>query len=85
MPQEWVDRHNVTVDEALRRPLRIVDHDEGWTSAFTTIGAAIRDRLDQAALRIDHIVIDIQVTVADLDVGRRWPHEMLPGLVRRQR
>ena len=47
------------------------------------------------ALRIDHIgstavaglaakdVIDIQVTVADLDVARGWPHEILPDLLRR--
>ena len=83
------------MDEARRRPLRIVDHDAGWALAFATIGAALRDRLDQAAVRIDHIgstavpglaakdVIDIQVTVAHLDVARGWPYEILPGLIRR--
>ena len=78
-----------------RRPLRILDHDDRWALSFATIGAALRDRLDQAALRIDHIgstavaglaakdVIDVQVTVAHLDVARGWPHEMLPDLIRR--
>jgi GrpB-like predicted nucleotidyltransferase (UPF0157 family) len=63
--------------------------------AFAALGAALRDQLDRAALRIDHIgstsvaglaakdVIDIQVTVAHLDVARGWPHEILPGLIRR--
>jgi len=86
---------NDAVDNARRRSLRIVDHDDGWTLAFATIGAALRDHLDQAALRIDHIgstavaglaakdVIDVQVTVADLDVARGWPHEVLPDLIRR--
>ena len=86
---------NGAVDRALRRPLEIVDHDVEWTASFATIGATLRFRLDQAALRIDHIgstavaglavkdVIDIQVTVAHLDVAREWPHELLPDLVRR--
>jgi GrpB-like predicted nucleotidyltransferase (UPF0157 family) len=85
------------VDKERRRPLKILDHDDGWALAFATIGAALRDQLDQAALRIDHIgstavaglaakaVIDIQVTVAHLDVARRWPHEILPDLIRRPR
>ena len=83
------------MDEVRRRTLRIVDHNDGWATAFATIGAAIRDRLDHAALRVDHIgstavaglaakdVIDIQVTVAHLDVARGWPHEILPDLIRR--
>ena len=81
--------------EARRKPLRIVDHDAGWASAFATIGSALRGELAQAALRIDHIgstavrglaakdVIDIQVTVAHLDVAQDWPHEVLPDLIRR--
>ena len=80
---------------ARRKPLRIVDHDVRWTSAFATIGSALRGQLAQAALRIDHIgstavpglaaknVIDIQITVAHLDVARDWPHEVLPDLIRR--
>jgi len=90
----WIT-DNGAVDEAGRWPLRIVDHDNAWALAFATIGAALRDRLDQAALRIDHIgstavvglaakdIIDIQVTVAHLDVARRWPQDILPGLIRR--
>lgn len=86
---------NGAMDSARRRPLRILDHDDGWALAFATIGAALRDHLDPAALRIDHIgstavaglaakdVIDIQVTVADLELARGWPHEILPDLLRR--
>ena len=86
---------NGAVHEARRKPLRIVDHDGGWASALATIGSALRGQLAQAALRIDHIgstavrglaakdVIDIQVTVAHLDVARDWPHEVLPDLIRR--
>ena len=81
---------NGAVDKERRRPLKILDYDDGWALAFATIGAAARDQLDQAALRIDHIgstavaglaakdVIDIQVTVAHLDVARGWPHEIRP-------
>jgi len=80
------------VDKARRRPLEIVDHDVEWAASFATVGARLRYRLDQAALRIDHIgstavrglaakdVIDIQVTVAHLDVARDWPQEILPDL-----
>lgn len=87
---------NGAVDNERRRPLKILDHDDGWALAFATIGATLRDQLDQAALRIDHIgstavaglaakdVIDIQVTVAHLDVARGWPHEILPDIIRRQ-
>jgi GrpB-like predicted nucleotidyltransferase (UPF0157 family) len=87
--------NNGAVHEARRKPLRIVDHDAGWASAFTAIGSALRGQLTQAALRIDHIgstavpglaakdVIDIQVTVAHLDVAQDWPHEVLPDLIRR--
>jgi GrpB-like predicted nucleotidyltransferase (UPF0157 family) len=73
----------------------ILDHDDGWALAFAAIGAVLRDQLDHAALRIDHIgstavaglaakdIIDIQVTVAHLDVAREWPHEILADLFRR--
>lgn len=86
---------NGAVDKARRRPLEIVAHDVEWAASFATIGATLRYQLDQAALRIDHIgstavcglaakdVIDIQVTVAHLDVARDWPHEILPDLIRR--
>lgn len=81
---------NGAVDRMRRGPLEILDHDNRWASAFATIGATLRDQLDQAALRIDHIgstavaglaakdVIDVQVTVAQIDVARGWPQEMLP-------
>jgi dephospho-CoA kinase len=61
--------------------ITIVDHDRRWPESFATIGATLRDRLGHAAIRIDHIgstavdglaakdVIDIQVTVAHLDVA----------------
>jgi len=83
------------VDGARQRPLKIVGHDDGWAATFATIGATLRGRLDQAALRTDHIgstavrglaakdIIDIQVTVAHLDVARDWPYEILPDLIRR--
>jgi GrpB-like predicted nucleotidyltransferase (UPF0157 family) len=83
------------VNEAQQKSLRIVDHDAGWAPAFATIGAALRGQFAEAALRIDHIgstavpglaakdVIDIQVTVAHLDVAQDWPDEVLPGLIRR--
>lgn len=63
--------------------------------AFATVGEALRCRLAQDALRIDHIgstavpglvakdVIDVQVTVAHLEVAQDWPHEVLPDLIRR--
>ncbi|MGH3649642.1 MAG: GrpB family protein [Acidimicrobiia bacterium] len=83
------------MDEARQRPLKIVGHDDGWAARFASIGVTLRVCLDQAALRIDHIgstavrglaakdVIDIQATVAHLDVARDWPYEILPGLIRR--
>jgi len=61
-------------------PLDIVDYDRGWPAAFEREAARIRTALGPLALRIDHHgstsvpglaakpVIDIQVSVASLDV-----------------
>ncbi|MFV1991785.1 MAG: GrpB family protein [Acidimicrobiales bacterium] len=60
----------------------IVDYRDEWPTEFHQIGALLRDSLGATALRIDHIgstavrglaakdVIDIQITVADLDDPR---------------
>lgn len=78
-------------------PLHIVDPDPTWPARFAEIGAALRAALGAAAVRIDHIgstsvpglaakdLIDVQVTVADLDDADDWPDELLPGLRRRHR
>jgi GrpB-like predicted nucleotidyltransferase (UPF0157 family) len=59
----------------------IVDYDPTWPQRFEAFAARIRDALGPRALRVDHIgstsipnlaakdVIDIQVTVADLDAS----------------
>lgn len=95
MPSSESTTNNGATDEARRRPLRIIDHDVGWALAFATIGSALRGRVAQAVLRIDHIgstvvpglaakhVIDIQVTVAHVAVAGDWTHEVLPDLIRR--
>lgn len=61
------------------RPVVITSHQAHWAAEFTQIAKRIRDSVADAALRIDHIgstavpglgakdVIDLQVTVADLD------------------
>ena len=63
------------------RTVIIVDYRESWRTEFEVIAADVREALGNAALRVDHIgstavpglcakdVIDIQVTVAALDVG----------------
>lgn len=78
-------------------PLSIVDHDPSWTVRFSRVGAALRERLGDAALRIDHIgstavpglaakdIVDVQVTVTHLEDADGWPDELLPGVVRRHR
>ncbi len=60
--------------------IEIVEPDPGWPSEFAELAATIRAALGDLALRIDHIgstsvpdlpakdVVDIQVTVASLDV-----------------
>jgi GrpB-like predicted nucleotidyltransferase (UPF0157 family) len=61
------------------RPIAIVPHREAWHVEFKEIGTRLRAILSTEALRIDHIgstsvpglaakdVIDIQITVRDLD------------------
>ncbi|MEM9563914.1 MAG: GrpB family protein [Actinomycetota bacterium] len=76
-------------------PLTIVDHDPSWPERFVLAGASLRAVVGDDSGRVDHIgstsvpglaakdVIDIQITVAELDVADAWPDELLPGLVRR--
>ena len=57
----------------------IVDSQDNWSREFETLATALRSALGDLALRVDHIgstslpglaakdVIDIQVTVAELD------------------
>jgi GrpB-like predicted nucleotidyltransferase (UPF0157 family) len=79
------------------KPLRIVAYDATWPARFEEIGTALRARLGEQALRIDHIgssavsglaakdVIDIQVTVANLDAADAWPDELVPDVTRKYR
>ena len=60
----------------------IIDYQPGWIAEFEELGARLRDALGEVARRIDHIgstavpglaakdIIDVQVTVADLDDDR---------------
>jgi GrpB-like predicted nucleotidyltransferase (UPF0157 family) len=76
------------------RPIVISPADPLWPQRFRTIGDALRGFLGADAVRIDHIgstavpglaakdVIDVQITVAHLDIADDWPAELLPGLVR---
>ena len=60
------------------RPVVVIPYQPKWVSDFTQIAVRIRDVVNTAAIRIDHIgstavpglaakdVIDIQITVADL-------------------
>jgi GrpB-like predicted nucleotidyltransferase (UPF0157 family) len=80
----------VTQDQP--KPLRIIDYDAAWPARFVTVGTALRDRLGEAALRTTAVpglaakdIIDVQVTVAHLDVADDWPDELLPNLMRRYR
>jgi GrpB-like predicted nucleotidyltransferase (UPF0157 family) len=78
-------------------PLRIVDYDVTWPYRFEKLGRALREQLGAVALRIDHVgstavpglaakdVIDIQVTVASLEIADAWPDELLPQLLRTHR
>lgn len=75
--------------------LVISDYDPTWPDRFREIGTGLRERVGDDALRIDHIgstsvrglaakdVIDVQITVEELAVADAWPHELLPGLLRR--
>ncbi len=61
------------------RPVVVIPYQSRWASEFTQLAMRIRDVVDDAVIRIDHIgstavpglaakdVIDIQITVADLD------------------
>lgn len=65
------------------RPVVVTPYQPQWASEFTQIALRIRCLVDDAAIRIDHIgstavpglsakdVIDIQITVADLDEAER--------------
>lgn len=82
-------------DNAGRKRLEIVAYDDAWPRRFSGLADQLRMRLGDGALRIDHIgstsvpdldakdVIDVQVTVERLADADSWPHELLPGLVRR--
>lgn len=77
------------------RPLTISDYDPTWPDRFRQFAASLRSTVEDDALRIDHIgstsvpgllakdLIDIQITIEELDVADAWPEELLPGLVRR--
>jgi len=61
------------------RPVVVTPYQSRWAGEFTQIAMRIRSLVDQAAIRIDHVgstavpglgakdVIDIQITVADLE------------------
>jgi GrpB-like predicted nucleotidyltransferase (UPF0157 family) len=61
------------------RPVVVTPYQSQWVSDFTQIAGRIRDVVNDAAIRIDHIgstavpglaarnVIDIQITVEDLE------------------
>ena len=61
------------------RPVVVTSYQPHWVDEFTLIARHIRDLFGRAAIRIDHIgstavpglgakdVIDIQITVSDLD------------------
>ena len=67
--------------------IRIVSYKTSWPDEFTVIGAEVRAALGQAALAVHHIgstsvpglaakdVIDVQVTVADLNTPLKRPLE----------
>ncbi len=67
--------------------IRIIRYKTAWPAEFTAIGAEVRVALGNTALAVHHIgstsvpglaakdVIDIQVTVADLDVPLKRPLE----------
>lgn len=78
-----------------RRRLIISNYDPTWPDRFRQMAASLRGRVKDDAVRIDHIgstsvpglaakdVIDIQITVEQLDIADAWPDELLFGLVRR--
>ena len=70
--------------------LFLVEYDPTWPERFERLQAVLRSVIGDDALRIDHIgstsvpglaskdVIDIQVTVASLDVADGWPDPIGP-------
>lgn len=76
-------------------PIVICNFDPSWPARFQTIGESLRARLGDAVLRIDHIgstsvpnlpakdLIDVQLTVRELEDADRWPDELVQGLIRR--
>ncbi len=77
------------------QPVEIVDPRPFWARGFQALGQSLRDCLGDLALRIDHIgstsvpglaakdVIDIQVTVAQLDLDRLRPAFVCAGFEHR--
>jgi GrpB-like predicted nucleotidyltransferase (UPF0157 family) len=77
------------------QPVEIVPSTRGWAREFQTLGQTLRACLGDLALRIDHIgstsvpglaakdVIDIQVTVAELNLDSLGPALACAGFVHR--
>ena len=71
-----------------RRPVVVASYQPHWVDEFTRIAKHIRDLVGPAAIRIDHIgstavpglgakdVIDIQITVSDLDAADGLTHAL---------
>jgi len=71
-----------------RRPVVVTSYQPHWVEEFTRIAKHIRDLVGPAAIRIDHIgstavpglgakdVIDLQITVSDLDAADGLTHAL---------
>lgn len=71
-----------------RRPVVVTSYQPHWVDEFTRIAKHIRDLVGPAAIRIDHIgstavpglgakdVIDIRITVSDLDAADGLTHAL---------
>lgn len=67
--------------ESVKNLIEVVVYDERWPQEFRRVGVPLRQAMGELALRVDHVgstsvpglvakdVIDVQVTVARLDVG----------------
>ena len=87
-----VDGHGERTHDSAHMNIVIVDHDPVWATRFIEIAARLRERLGPIAIRIDHIgstsvpglaakdIIDIQVTVRDLDEPTLQPSLVATGL-----
>lgn len=85
--RRWLRRLSKIKNTPLEPVIRIVPYKPAWQGEFTAIGAEIRAALGGAALAVHHIgstsvpglaakdVIDVQVTVADLNAPLRQPLE----------